>query len=47
MTLIQRVSRDGTAPEVGGPDPERLISGNPIHTTWNLEETDGLFAGLW
>ena len=47
MTLIQRVSRDGTAPELGGPAPDRLISGNPVHSTWNLEERDGLYAGLW
>lgn len=47
MTLIQRVSRDGTTPEIGGPEPDRLISGNPVHTTWNLEERDGLYCGLW
>ena len=29
MTLIQRVTRVGTAPETGGPDPDRkLISGD-------------------
>lgn len=47
MTLIQRVSRDGTAPEIGAPEPDRLISGNPVHSTWNLEERDGLYCGLW
>ena len=47
MTLIQRVSRDGTAPEIGGPAPDRLISGNPVHSTWNLDERDGLYCGLW
>jgi hypothetical protein len=24
-----------------------VISGDPVHTTWNLEETGGLYAGLW
>ena len=47
MTLIQRVSRDGITPEIGGPDPDRLIAGNPVHTTWNLEDRDGLYCGLW
>jgi uncharacterized protein len=47
MTLIQRVTRVGQAPETTRPDPEKLISGDPVHTTWNLEETDGLYAGLW
>ncbi|RYI33209.1 MAG: cupin domain-containing protein [Acetobacteraceae bacterium] len=47
MSLIQRVSRDGTAPEIGGPAPDRLISGSPVHSTWSLEERDGLYCGLW
>ena len=47
MTLIQRVSRDGTAPDITRPDPAKVITGDPVHSTWNLEETDGLYAGLW
>lgn len=34
-------------PETGRPDPSRLISGDPVHTTWNAEERDGLYAGVW
>jgi len=34
-------------PEVGRPDPARLISGDPVHRTWNLEDRDGLYAGVW
>lgn len=47
MTLIQRVTRVGTPPETSKPDPAKLISGDPVHTTWNLEEQDGLYCGLW
>ncbi len=47
MTLIQRVTRIGTQPEVTRPDAAKVISGDPVHTTWSLEETDGLYAGLW
>lgn len=47
MTLIQRVTRDGTAPDVTRPDPAKVISGDPVHSTWNLEDRDGLYAGLW
>ena len=47
MTLIQRVTRIGTAPEVTRPDAAKVISGDPVHTTWSLEEADGLYAGLW
>ena len=47
MILIQRVSRDGTAPGVTRPDPAKVISGDPVHSTWNLEDRDGLYAGLW
>ena len=44
--LLLRVTPDA-APEHDTPAPERLISGNPQFTTWNLEEHDGLYAGIW
>ena len=47
MTLIQRLSRDGITPEITRPDPAKVVSGDPVHTTWSLEERDGLYAGLW
>ena len=35
-------------PEPGAPAPDRLISGNPQFTTWNVEEAEGgLYAGIW
>ena len=43
---IYRVTATGEA-ETGAPPPERLISGNPVFTTWNLEERDGLYCGIW
>ncbi|WP_216331197.1 cupin domain-containing protein [Rhizobium sp. X9] len=34
--------------EDGAPAPERLISGDPKFTTWNLEEAPGgIYAGIW
>lgn len=47
MTLIQRVTREGCTPETDRPDPEKVLSGDPVHTTWNLEDRDGLYCGLW
>ncbi|MBA3911631.1 MAG: cupin [Rhodobacter sp.] len=47
MTLIQRVTRVGSSPEITRPDAAKLVSGDPVHTTWNLEDTNGLYAGLW
>ncbi len=47
MSLIQRVTREGCTPDVSRPDPAKVIHGDPVHTTWNLEETGGLFCGLW
>ena len=38
---------EGVPPEEGRPDPARLVSGDPVFTTWNLEERDGLYAGVW
>ena len=44
--LIQKVSAS-VEPEHDTPPADRLISGDPQFTTWNLEETDGLYAGIW
>lgn len=36
------------APETGAPAADRLIAGNPVFTTWNIEEAEGgLYAGVW
>ena len=34
-------------PETDRPAPEKVISGDPVHTTWNVEERDGLYCGIW
>lgn len=34
-------------PETGRPAPDRLVAGDPVFTTWNLEESDGLYCGIW
>lgn len=47
MTQVQRVTRDGCKPQVERPDPAKVIAGDPVHTTWNLEEAEGLYCGLW
>lgn len=39
---------DTTGPvEEGAPAPDRVLSGKPTFRTWNVEETDGLFCGIW
>jgi hypothetical protein len=47
MDRILRVTREGVEPEVERPDADRLVSGDPVHSTWNLEEAEGLWCGLW
>ena len=47
MSLIQPVTREGSMPEEERPNPDKLVSGDPVHTTWNLEEVDGLYCGMW
>ncbi len=41
------IATAGIEPEDGAPAPDRLIAGNPRFRTWNVEEADGLYAGLW
>jgi uncharacterized cupin superfamily protein len=45
--LVERLSRDGIPPEVARPDPAKVVKGDPVHSTWNLEDRDGLYSGLW
>jgi uncharacterized protein len=45
--FFQRLSQNATKPEVTRPDPSKVILGNPVFTTWNVEERDGLFSGIW
>lgn len=33
--------------EEGRPAADRRISGDPIFTTWNVEDIDGLYCGIW
>lgn len=47
MPIIERVSRLSAKPDVERPDPMKVISGDPVHTTWSIEEQDGLYCGLW
>lgn len=47
MSLLARVTRDGITPETERPAPERVISGDPVHTTWAVEERGNIFSGLW
>ncbi|WP_103334306.1 cupin domain-containing protein [Pseudotabrizicola formosa] len=47
MSLIERVTQDGAVAEEERPDPAKLVSGDPVHTTWSLEEGNGLYCGLW
>lgn len=47
MTLLFPVLPDGITPETERPDPAKVVKGDPVHTTWNLEEADGLYCGIW
>ena len=44
---IARLTTDGIAPQISRPDPARRVAGDPVHTTWNIEERDGLYCGIW
>ena len=46
MVRAMRMTAEGPG-EAGAPPPERVIAGDPRFRTWNLEERDGLYAGIW
>lgn len=47
MSRLVIVSQDGIDPVTERPDPAKVVEGDPIHTTWNLEDRDGLYCGIW
>ncbi len=46
MTAFVELRAEGE-PEEGRPDPGRVLRGDPRFRTWNVEERDGLYAGIW
>ncbi|WP_209425316.1 cupin domain-containing protein [Pararhodobacter sp. SW119] len=42
-----RLEPAAAVPETSAPAPERLIAGEPVFTSWDIEEADGLYAGIW
>ena len=42
-----RLTLDAAPAKTGAPAPDRLIAGNPEFTTWNVEDRDGLYCGIW
>lgn len=47
MTLIERVDSGAVDPEISRPDPARLLAGDPVHTTWNVETIGARHCGVW
>lgn len=48
MSLSLPFDPSTVTPEEGTPAADRLISGEPRFTTWNIEEADGgIYAGIW
>jgi len=45
--LFLPVTPRSAEPETERPAAEKLISGDPVFTTWNAEERDGLYCGIW
>lgn len=45
--LVQRFSTADITPEVTRLDPARVISGDPVHTSWSHFDSDGIIYGIW
>lgn len=33
--------------EVERPAPDRVVAGDPVFTSWTLEDREGLYCGIW
>lgn len=45
--FFAKIDTNDVAPDYEKPAPEKVISGDPVFTTWNLEDRDGLYCGIW
>ena len=41
------VKTSGIEPQSERPYAGKVLSGDPVFTTWNIEEKDGLYCGIW
>jgi uncharacterized cupin superfamily protein len=42
-----RIDRSVARPETSRPPADRVISGDPVFITWNVDQPGGMFVGLW
>lgn len=47
MSLLVRLDRSTVTPEIERPDPAIVLAGDPVHTTWSLEERGQIYSGMW
>ena len=45
--LFRFLSRNLAAPEVSRPSRDKVVSGDPVFTTWGGQEREGLYCGMW
>jgi uncharacterized protein len=46
-TYFLTLQREYVPFETSRPSAEKVIIGDPVHTIWNMEDRDGLCAGIW
>ncbi len=47
MEKLLRLTPAAATPTQDRPAPDRLLSGDPLFTTWNAEDRGGLYCGIW
>lgn len=47
MSFLQRVTREGIAPDISRPDPAKVLAGYSSTAHGTLKKWDGLYCGLW
>ena len=47
MTLLERIDDASVEALVSRPEPGKVVSGDPVHTTWNIEQRGNLNCGIW
>lgn len=47
MEKLSRILPGRVGPETSRPAADRVVRGDPVFTTWSIEERAPLFAGIW
>lgn len=45
--MLRKIDPSAASPDISRPEAAKIVSGDPVHSTWNLHHHGGLYCGVW